>query len=404
MVFVLAFSHQQREYLMKIPRTSIAGICACFMALVGVARAADAEAPYKTKYRVIDVHAHFAVATDAAVKAEMETLDAVGIASVVCLDAEGPDGNLATWMKLREKYPGRLIVFWKPDFTKIKQPQFFANMVRDLERGAKMGIQGVKIWKDLGMYFRDGDDKLIKADDPRLDPFWAKCGELGIPVLIHAADPKEYWYPLTYNSLHYGLRDEKDQHYHNPDMPTWEELIRQRDNILKKHPKTMFIGAHMGSESFDLKQLGETFEKYPNFHTDCAARLRILGKVNPPAMRDFFTKYQNHLLFGSDEMVLFNGRKPSKSKNITVYPRDSSEYLFVDTNDLTAVKQWQGKSIKSLSLYLQYFETDRVDLTDPSRSGGSWQRIPGVKLPPEVLEKFYHANAERIIPGLRAPR
>ncbi|MGH9810680.1 MAG: amidohydrolase family protein, partial [Terriglobia bacterium] len=68
---------------------------------------------------------------------------------------------------------------------------------RDLERAAKMGVQGVKVWKDLGMYVRDGRGRILASDDERLDPFWNKCGELGLPMLIHAADPKEYWFPLT---------------------------------------------------------------------------------------------------------------------------------------------------------------------------------------------------------------
>jgi hypothetical protein len=50
---------------------------------------------------------------------------------------------------------------------------------------------------------------------------------------------------------------------------------------------------------------------------------------------------------------------------------------------------------------LKYFETDRVDLLDPTRSGGEWLRLAGAKLPPEVLEKFYHGNAEKLIPGLK---
>ena len=52
---------------------------------------------------------------------------------------------------------------------------------------------------------------------------------------------------------------------------------------------------------------------------------------------------------------------------------------------------------------LLYFETDRLDLLDPMRSGGSWLHIAGIKLPPEVLDKFYHGNAERLIPGLKRP-
>jgi hypothetical protein len=250
------------------------------------------------------------------------------------------------------------------------------------------------------MYLRDGDGKLLKADDPRLDPFWRKCGELRLPVLIHAADPKEYWRPLTWNSLHHGLRADKDQHHLNPNMPSWEELIRQRDSLLKKHPKTVFIGAHMGSLSLDLKQLAATIDKYPNFYVDCAARQRILGRLNPPAVRDFFVKYQDRILFGTDDMVLFKGRKPARSGNISLYPSDDPDWLWVDPGDTAAVKRWQDRAAFDYSQYLQYFETDRLDLTDPNRSGGSWLRIPGVKLPPRVLEKFYHANAEKLIPGL----
>ena len=78
-------------------------------------------------------------------------------------------------------------------------------------------MRGVKIWKDLGMHIRDSQGTLLKADDPRLDPFWEKCGELRLPVLIHAADEREYWYPLTPNSIHYGLRKEEDQYYHDPE-------------------------------------------------------------------------------------------------------------------------------------------------------------------------------------------
>jgi len=359
------------------------------------------EPTYKTKYRVINVHRHCALASEAIVQAGIDVCDRVGFQTEVILDAEGPDGNLASWLKLRDAHPGRLAIFWKLDCRRVKDKSFFQDIVRDLDRAQKMGVQGIKVWKDLGMYLREPNGKLLKSDDERFDPFWARCGQHGLPVLIHAADPKEYWFPLTYNSFHYGLRTEKDQHYNNPEMPPWEELIRQRDAILKKHPKTQFIGAHMGSLSFDLKKLGETLEKYPNFSVDCSARLRILGRCNPPAIRDFFGKYQDHVLFGTDNVILSKGHKPGHSKNISVYPSEDPEWQWYDPADKEAVRRWQDRETKSCGEYLQYFETDRVDLTDPSHSGGSWLRIPGVKLPAEVLEKFYHANAERLIPGLK---
>jgi len=378
---------------------AVALACLGLFGAVPAVRAADPEPLYKTKYRVINIHRHSTVATEAAVRAELEVMDRVGMSVVTILDADSP-GNLDAWIKLQQKFPDRLVVFWKPPFAKVKEATFFTDLVHELETAARMGVRGVKIWKDLGMYVRDSHDTLLKSDDLRLGPFWEKCGALGLPVLIHVADEREYWYPLTPNSIHYGLRAEQDQHYHNPAMPTWEELIRQRDALLKAHPKTTFIGAHMGSLSLDLKRLGETFDKYPNFFVDTSSRQRILGRLNPPAIRDFFVKYQDRFLFGTDDLVLFKGRNRPVAGNISVYMTDDPAWLTVDPADVPAVKRWQDRAAFDYAQYLQYFETDRLDLTDPNRSGGSWFRMPGVKLPPEVLEKLYHANAERLIPGL----
>jgi predicted TIM-barrel fold metal-dependent hydrolase len=378
-----------------------ATIAVSFVLLTGSTLAAEPEPLYKTRYRVINVHRHSAPVIEAAVTAELEVLDRVGMHAFATLDAGSPDDNVAAWIKQRERHPDRVIVFLKSDFRRSDRPGFFDDLVRDLERAAKLGVQGVKVWKDLGMYHRDAAGKLIKADDPRLDPFWTKCGELGLPALIHTADEKEYWQPLTFNSFHYGLRKEADQHYHNPEMPPWDELIRQRDAVLKKHPKTVFIGAHVGSHSCDLRQLEETFAKYPNFYVDTAARQRIIGRLNPNAMRDFFVKYQDRILFGTDDMILSQGRKAVKSGNISVYPSDDPNWLWADPKDTAAVRRWQERAAFDYSQYLQYFETDRLDLVDPTRSGGAWLRMPGIKLPKEVLEKIYHANAEKLIPGLQ---
>ena len=379
--------------------SSLSPTIGCLILLTGSVHAGEPETLYKTKYRVIDVHVHCTPVTAAAVRAQLEVLDRVGVTSFVILDAGGPAGNLKDWLNLRREAPRRLNVFWKLDFTRVKDKTFFQDIVRDLEKAAQMGVQGVKVWKDLGMYVRDETGELLKADDRRLDPFWAKCGELGLPVLIHTADEREYWYPLTYNSIHFGLRTEKDQHYGNPRMPAWEELIRQRDAVLKKHPKTNFIGAHMGSQSHDLRQLEETFAKYPNFYVDTSARHRVFRRLNPPAVRAFFQKSQDRILFGTDGQVLLKGRK--QPFDVTLYPTANPNMVYVDPSDAAALKTWQDRAAQMYSQSLQYFETDRLDLEDPLRSGGSWLRMAGAKLPAEVLEKFYHANAEKLIAGLQ---
>jgi hypothetical protein len=382
--------------------SSLSASLLSWLFLAGVpANVEGAEPPYRAKYPVVNVHRHCAQATEAAVRAELEVMDQVGVRTIVILDGGSPEGSLPAWLNLQKKFAGRLIVFLKVNFARAGDAGFFDTLVKELDRAADAGVRGIKVWKDLGMYACDGSGKLLAVDDPRLDPFWRRCGELGLPVVIHTADPKEYWYPLTYNSLHYGLRAEADQHYHNPEMPRWEELIRQRNHVLKKHPRTNFIGAHFGSLTLDLKQLGDTFEKYPNFFVDTAARQRILGRVNPPAVREFFAKYQDRILFGTDDLTLSKGRKPGKSGNISVYPSDDPNWLTIETTDADAVHQWQRRAAHAYSEYFRYFETDAVDLTDPSQSGGGWLRLAGAKLPPAILEKLYHGNAERLIRGLR---
>ena len=119
-------------------------------------------------------------------------------------------------------------------------------------------------------------------------------------------------------------------------------------------------------------------------------------------MRDFYIKYQDRILFGTDDFILFKSHKKGASSNISVYPSEDSDWEWVDPADDKGVAKWQDRAAFDYAQYLEYFETDHLDLVDPNRSAGAWFRMPGVKLPPEVLEKLYHANAERLIPRLKA--
>lgn len=375
------------------------GIVALLFA--SIVRADDAPTDYKSIYRVINVHLHCVTPTEEVLRAQFEVDERVGVVSDVILDGGSPEGTLPAWINLKKKFPDRLIVFFKLDFKHVDRPTFFSDIVSEIDDAVRQGIQGVKVWKDLGMYNRDAAGTLLRADDTRLDPFWNKCAELKLPILWHSADPKEYWLPLTYNSVHYGLRKDKDQFTDPAVMPAWETLLMQRETVMKRHPDLIVIGAHYGSMCFDLERLGKTFDHFPNFYADTAARARILARANPLAIRDFFTKYQDRLLFGTDGQILVSGRKQTNKGNIYLYPGDDPTLLKIDPSDPVKVKQWQDRAAFNYGQAFQYFETDRPGLEDPVHSGGPWLRFPGVKLPPDVLEKLYHANAERLIPGLK---
>ena len=166
---------------------------------------------------------------------------------------------------------------------------------------------------------------------------------------------------------------------------------------MAKHPKTVFVGAHFASMTLDLSGLAERLDRYPNLHVECGARLRMLGRLNPKAVRDFFTKYQDRILFGTDIGGIAAGRK-TKTSNVLEYPPDDPDWNRIDLKDAAAVRRWQDRQVVAYSRYFEYFESDRSDLLEPGGFGAEWMRLAGVKLPPEILEKLYHANAERLIP------
>ena len=347
---------------------------------------ADPGEVYNSSYRIVDVHTHGAWPTPSALQAQFAVMDATGVDALTLLlfDPAGfpfnggwSETNLRAWLELRRQFPERLNVFGTVDFGRAaKEPAFFQAIVTELQAAAKLGMQGIKIWKNLGMHHRDASGALLKIDDSRLDPFWTQCGALGLPVLIHTADPREYWYPNTFNTFQYK-QGNTARYYEHPAVPGWEELIRQRNHLLQKHPETKFIAAHFASLTSDLDELGELLDKFPNLSVECSARLRFLYRYHPDAIRDFFIKYQDRILFGSDIFLIADEKT---------------------LRDETALKTWRQRQTRSYSDYLKYFETDHM-VTVPGGYQSQWLRLKGIHLPPAVLEKFYHRNAERLIPG-----
>ena len=60
----------------------------------------------------------------------------------------------------------------------------------------KNGAIGLKVFKELGLSDKKADGTRLAVDDPALDPVWDLAGELNIPVIIHTAEPQEFFSPL----------------------------------------------------------------------------------------------------------------------------------------------------------------------------------------------------------------
>jgi predicted TIM-barrel fold metal-dependent hydrolase len=254
--------------------------------------------------------------------------------------------------------PGRFVVFANVDFSGIGEPGWSERAVAELEADVAVGARGLKIYKGLGMGTTDAAGARVPVDDPRLDPIWAKCGELGIPVLIHSADPAPFWEPRTKeNERLLELMERPGRYQGDGENPSFEEILAEQHAVFRKHPGTTFIDAHLGWLGHDLGRLGRLLDELPNVHTEIGAVLAELGR-QPRAAREFLIRYQDRVLFGKD------------SWNPEEYP---VYFRVLETAD-------------------EYFDYYR-------RRHAFW-KIYGLDLPDEVLRKIYYGNALRIVPGL----
>jgi len=314
----------------------------------------------KPKFPVIDIHNHLRRGLDPNRFQEyLEEMNKAGVWMVIDLDGTSADDaykqNLAaakgaSWERMK--------VYWRIDYSKIDEPNFGRNQAARLEDAVKNGgCRGLKIDKGLGLGYKDKTGRLIPVDDPRLDPIWAKCGELGIPVMIHVSDPVAF---------HIGPVDRYNERYdelqtmtsfYGDAFPSKEEIIEQRNRVFAKHPNTIFIGAHVCDLAEDLGRVSMWLEQYPNYYCDISARISELGR-QPYTARKFFLQWQDRILFGTDTSP--------NAESYRIY------YRFLETDD-------------------EYF-----DQTLAHKLQGRWM-IYGINLPDEVLEKVYNKNALKIM-------
>ncbi len=315
----------------------------------------------KPKYPVIDIHNHLGRLENT--KKYLEEMDKAGVWKCVSLDGHSTEDRYKEHLRVSHSVSkDRFLVFFSPDFSKIDDPDFGKKEAIILEEAVKMGIRGMKIFKQLGLTLRDKTGRLVPVDDPRLDPLWAKCGELGIPVMIHVSDPKAFFTPLDqFNERYDELGNHPSWSFYGDQYPSKEEILAQRNRVFAKHPNTIFIGAHMGNLPEELHTVAMWLDCYPNFYVDIDARISELGR-QPRTARKFLIKYQDRVLFGTDT------RCDAEAYRI--------HYRFLETDD-------------------EYF-----DPTGAHKLQGRWM-IYGVHLPDEVLEKIYNKNALKILGMLK---
>ncbi|MFB6350737.1 MAG: amidohydrolase family protein, partial [Bradymonadaceae bacterium] len=195
----------------------------------------------------------------------------------------------------------RVAPYFTPEWSKADDPDFGKKMADKLEAAVERGYAGLKISKALGLGAKNADGDLLDVDAAKLDPLWARAGELGVPVTIHTGDPKAFFKkPGPDNERHEELKLAPHWSAHGEKYPPRKELLAERDRMIARHRETTFVLAHMANNPEDMEYVRKLLEQNPNVYVDTAARVAEFGRHPAEQIRQFFIDFQDRILFGSD--------------------------------------------------------------------------------------------------------
>ncbi len=269
----------------------------------------------------------------------------------------------------KETFPAQIEFLTAFTLADWDSAQWTEQTIQQLKASFDKGALGIKLWKSIGMVYKDAAGQFIMADDPRFDPVIQFVIDQDKTVMAHLGEPKNCWLSLeemTVNNDRSYFKENPQYHmYLHPEYPSYEDQINARDRFLSKHTEMRFVGAHLGSLEWDVDELAKRLDKFPNLAVDMASRichLQYQGQKDREKVRNFFINYQDRLIYATDSGI-----------ESTSDPERAKTHLHQ-----TWMNDWK------------YFVTDELMTVDEVNG-----EFRGLKLPKTVIDKIYYTNAIR---------
>jgi len=251
------------------------------------------------------------------------------------------------------------------------EPDWQEKTIAVLKKEFEQGAIGVKVWKNIGMVFKDKNGQFVMINNPKFDPVITFIESQGKTLIGHLGEPKDCWLPLqqmvSAGNRSYYKNNPQYHMFQHPDYPSYDDQISARDQMLEKHPNLRFVGAHLASIEWSPEELSKRLDKYPNMGVDLAGRLDDLQYLDQKSVRKLFLQYQNRIMYATDLSIQADSNPDALTKRMhEVWVRD---WKYLATNEQVTIP-------------------------------GTELSLPGLGLPHAVLEKIYHKNAEKWFPEL----
>ena len=344
-------------------------------------------AAWRAEHRTIDLHQHLDYKPELLARA-IKIMDAAGVGIGVDLTpgtvTPGPNGEPSEFeqhKKMEDSLAaGRWLQYMNLDYKNWDLPDFAEQAVKQVELGHKLGAAGFKEWKRLGLYLQDGQKKLIKIDDPKLDPMWERLGELNMPISLHVGDPKAFFEP--YNDKNERWKELKDHPRwwfgDTNKFPTFHGILDAMDRVIGRHPRTKFVCVHFANNAEELDWVDAALARHTNMYADLAARIPEIGRHNPDEVHRLFVKYQDRILFATDFQSL--------SSRLILGSSGPEPPASVADAEVFFTKEWR------------WLETRDKNWPHMTPIQGDWN-ISSIGLPSSVLRKIYFDNARKLLGG-----
>ena len=264
------------------------------------------------------------------------------------------------------------------DEPRLSDPGWADSVIAGLRKDFSNGAVGVKVWKNIGLKVRRPGAGNILPDDPIFEPVYSWLEGEGKTVVMHIGEALSAWQPLDPANPHCGhySRNPDSYLYGKKGVPSHAELILARDRVIERHPRLRVIGCHLGSLEHDIREVGIRMDRYPNFAVDTSARVLDLSLQDLGRVREFFHKYRDRILWGTDVFT----EKPhslmtpdERSASIADLARRwTEEFGYYESSGEVSFLGWQEKPWK----------------------------VRGLGLPADLLADIYSNNARKWYPGL----
>jgi len=261
---------------------------------------------------------------------------------------------------------GRLAWATAFDARGFENPSFAEEATAGLRHSFDQGAIAVKMWKNIGMGIRGKSGAYLLPDDPALSPVFEFIRNSGKTLIAHIAEPDGAWQPLDDHNaeVSYYSKHPEWHMYERPGVPSKEAILDARDRVLSRHPQLRVVGCHLGSDEEHWSRLAKRLDTYPNFAVDVAARVRYFVRGDHEEARQFLTKYQDRILYGTDFTLPSAGEVQAEAQ---LHQTHEWDWNFLSTRD--------GLTFRN-------------------------QPVRGLGLPDRVLRKIFRENAIRWIPGI----